>query len=36
MAKIGKMAVNDDFDINRHANGTRTQFMNWDLLNASL
>ena len=31
--KIGKMAVNDDFDKNRYANGTRTQFMNWALFN---
>jgi high affinity Mn2+ porin len=31
--KLGKMAVNDDFDKNRYANGTRTQFMNWDLFN---
>lgn len=33
--KLGKMAVNDDFDRNRYANGTRTQFMNWDLFNAT-
>lgn len=33
--KLGKMAVNDDFDHNRYANGTRTQFMNWDLFNAT-
>ena len=31
--KIGKMAVSDDFDKNRYANGTRTQFMNWSLFN---
>ncbi|MGH8190727.1 MAG: carbohydrate porin [Rhodanobacteraceae bacterium] len=31
--KLGKMAVNDDFDRNRYANSTRTQFMNWDLWN---
>ena len=31
--KLGKMAVNDDFDKNRYANTTRTQFMNWTLWN---
>lgn len=31
--KLGKMAVNDDFDKNRYANSTRTQFMNWALWN---
>src|SRR5579875_2106466 len=31
--KLGKMAVNDDFDRNRYANSTRTQFMNWTLRN---
>ncbi|WP_199100550.1 carbohydrate porin [Dyella sp. ASV21] len=31
--KIGKMAVNDDFDKNRYAGSTRTQFMNWALFN---
>lgn len=31
--KIGFMAVNDDFDRNRYANATRTQFMNWSLWN---
>lgn len=31
--KIGLMAVNDDFDKNRYANATRTQFMNWSLWN---
>lgn len=31
--KLGKMAVNDDFDKNRYAGGTRTQFMNWALFN---
>lgn len=31
--KAGRMAVNDDFDHNRYANSTRTQFMNWDLFN---
>jgi hypothetical protein len=29
--KIGRMAVNDDFDRNRYAGATRTQFMNWSL-----
>ncbi|OOG41821.1 carbohydrate porin [Rhodanobacter sp. C06] len=33
--KLGKLAVNDDFDRNRYADGTRTQFMNWDLFNAT-
>jgi high affinity Mn2+ porin len=32
-AKIGKMAANDDFDKNRYADSTRTQFMNWSLWN---
>ena len=32
-AKLGKMAANDDFDKNRYANSTRTQFMNWSLWN---
>ena len=27
------MAANDDFDLNRYANSTRTQFMNWSLWN---
>ncbi|WP_243039804.1 carbohydrate porin [Dyella sedimenti] len=31
--KLGKMAVSDDFDKNRYANSTRTQFMNWALFN---
>ena len=31
--KIGKFAVSDDFDKNRYANATRTQFMNWALFN---
>ena len=31
--KVGLMAVNDDFDKNRYANSTRTQFMNWSLWN---
>lgn len=31
--KAGLMAVNDDFDKNRYANATRTQFMNWSLWN---
>lgn len=32
-AKLGKFAVSDDFDKNRYANSTRTQFMNWSLIN---
>lgn len=31
--KAGKMAVSDDFDKNRYAGSTRTQFMNWTLFN---
>jgi hypothetical protein len=31
--KLGKMAANDDFDKNRYAGSTRTQFMNWSLFN---
>ncbi|MDE2155552.1 MAG: carbohydrate porin [Xanthomonadaceae bacterium] len=31
--KLGKMAANDDFDRNRYAGSTRTQFMNWTLFN---
>ena len=31
--KAGLMAVNDDFDNNRYADSTRTQFMNWSLWN---
>jgi hypothetical protein len=30
-AKIGWLAVNDDFDKNRYAGSTRTEFMNWSL-----
>ncbi len=29
--KIGRFAVNDDFDKNRYAGSTRTQFMDWSL-----
>lgn len=29
--KIGRMAVTDDFDKNRYAGSTRTEFMNWSL-----
>jgi high affinity Mn2+ porin len=29
--KIGWLAVNDDFDKNRYASSTRTDFMNWSL-----
>jgi hypothetical protein len=32
-AKLGKLAANDDFDRNRYANATRTQFINWSLWN---
>jgi len=31
--KIGLIAATDDFDLNRYANNTRTQFMNWGLIN---
>jgi high affinity Mn2+ porin len=31
--KAGKMAATDDFDLNRYANNTRTEFMNWGLIN---
>ena len=30
---LGKLGTNDIFDTNRYANSTRTQFMNWALLN---
>ncbi|MGH8456363.1 MAG: carbohydrate porin, partial [Stenotrophobium sp.] len=33
--KAGVMAANDDFDRNRYANSTRTQFQNWSLWNNS-
>jgi high affinity Mn2+ porin len=29
--KAGKLALTDDFDVNRYANTTRLQFMNWGL-----
>jgi high affinity Mn2+ porin len=29
--KIGRLAVNDDFDKNRYAGSARTQFLNWSL-----
>jgi hypothetical protein len=29
--KLGRLAVNDDFDKNRYAGSTRTEFMNWSL-----
>jgi hypothetical protein len=32
-AKIGWLAANDDFDKNRYAGSTRTEFMNWSLWN---
>jgi len=31
--KLGRFANNDDFDQNRYANSTRTQFLNWSLWN---
>jgi high affinity Mn2+ porin len=31
--KFGALAVSDDFDHNKYANSTRTQFMNWSLWN---
>jgi high affinity Mn2+ porin len=31
--KVGWLAVNDDFDKNRYAGSTRTEFMNWSLRN---
>jgi hypothetical protein len=31
--KLGKMALADDFDLNRYANSARTQFLNWSLFN---
>ncbi len=31
--KLGTLAATDDFDLNRYANSTRTQFMNWSLFN---
>lgn len=31
--KLGKLAATDDFDLNRYANSTRAQFMNWGLFN---
>src|SRR5208283_2173132 len=33
--KAGKMAATDDFDLNRYANNTRTQFMDWGLINTT-
>ncbi len=33
LLKIGKLAVTDDFDQNRYANSTRTQFESWTLIN---
>ncbi len=29
--KVGRLAVSDDFDKNRYAGSTRTEFMNWSL-----
>lgn len=31
--KAGKLAASDDFDVNRYANNTRTQFLNWGFIN---
>ncbi len=31
--KAGKLAATDDFDLNRYADSTRTQFLNWGLFN---
>ncbi|QBB70561.1 carbohydrate porin [Pseudolysobacter antarcticus] len=31
--KLGTLAASDDFDKNRYANSTRTQFSNWSLFN---
>ncbi|HEV2112418.1 MAG TPA: carbohydrate porin [Gammaproteobacteria bacterium] len=31
--KVGKLAVGDDFDQNRYANNTRTEFETWTLIN---
>ncbi len=31
--KLGKLAAGDDFDVNRYANSTKTQFGNWGLIN---
>ncbi len=33
LLKIGKLAATDDFDQNRYANSTRTQFESWTLIN---
>ncbi len=33
VAKFGKMAASDDFDVNRYANFARTQFLNFSLIN---
>lgn len=33
LLKIGKMAVTDDFDQNRYANNTRSEFETWTLIN---
>jgi len=31
--KAGRFALSDDFDVNRYADSTRTQFLNWGLFN---
>lgn len=33
--KVGKLAASDDFDQNRYANSTRSQFLDWGLFNNS-
>jgi high affinity Mn2+ porin len=33
--RVGKLAATDTFDVNRYANSTRTQFMNWALFNTA-
>jgi hypothetical protein len=31
--KVGRFALNDDFDVNRYAGSARTEFLNWTLWN---
>jgi hypothetical protein len=31
--KVGRFALNDDFDVNRYAGSARTEFLNWSLWN---
>lgn len=35
VVSAGKWAATDVFDVNRYANSTRTQFMNWALINSA-